>query len=98
MRVGEQRAVVWKRLYLRPFFASFSQVGIWTGPPNALDWPKPMSSIRTITTFGAPLGGVTLNAGGALALRASISVIGSRLGSGIGSTVRSSCPDGDLLA
>ena len=31
-----------------------SSVGMWIGPPKALDWPKPMSSISTMTTFGAP--------------------------------------------
>src|SRR5207253_6336735 len=72
IRVGEQRAVVWKRLYFSPWAASFSHVGMFTGPPNALDWPKPMSSSRTMTTFGAPLGALTSNRGGALALRASI--------------------------
>ena len=30
-----------------------------TGPPNALDAPKPQSSIITISTFGAPSGGRT---------------------------------------
>src|SRR5439155_16486644 len=40
MRVGEQRAVVWKRLYFSPPAASFSQVGMRTGPPKALDCPK----------------------------------------------------------
>src|ERR1700740_3195329 len=71
-----------------------SSVGMWMGPPNELDCPKPMSSSSTITTFGAPFGAVTLKSGGALALRASSSVITGGCGSGIGSTVRSkvSCP------
>ena len=90
MRVGLHSAVVWKRLYFSPLAASFSSVGILIGPPNALLWPKPMSSISTITTLGAPCGAFTSKRGGALALRASSSVIGVTFGSGIGSTVRSS--------
>ena len=35
-RVGEHRAVVWKRLYFRPPAASLSAVGVWQGPPKAL--------------------------------------------------------------
>ena len=56
-RVGEQSAVVWKRLYFRPPAASFSAVGVWQGPPKALDEPKPASSMSTISTLGAPSGG-----------------------------------------
>ena len=56
-RVGEQRAVVWKRLYLRPTAASFSAFGVWQGPPKALEEPNPASSMRTIRTLGASLGG-----------------------------------------
>jgi hypothetical protein len=56
-RVGEQSAVVWKRLYLSPFAASFSNAGVWRGPPNADDDPKPASSSRISSTFGAPAGG-----------------------------------------
>ena len=63
---------------------------MWIGPPKALDWPKPMSSISTISTFGRPVGAFTSNRGGAFALRASSVVIGVSFGSGIGSTVRSS--------
>ena len=29
-------------------------VGVWHGPPKALDEPNPASSIRTISTLGAP--------------------------------------------
>ncbi len=76
MRVGLQSAVVWKRLYLRPPAASFSTVGMLIGPPKALLWPKPMSSISTITTLGAPCGAFTSKRAGAFALRASSSVIG----------------------
>ena len=56
-RVGEQSAVVWKRLNLSPAPARRSAVGVWQGPPKALELPKPASSIRTIRTFGAPAGG-----------------------------------------
>src|SRR4051794_35638265 len=56
-RVGAHSAVVWKRLYLKPLAASRSAVGVWHGPPNALEAPKPTSSSRTIRTFGAPAGG-----------------------------------------
>src|SRR5512135_3034242 len=56
-RVGELRAVVWKRLYLMPFAASFSAFGVWQGPPKALAEPNPASSMRMIKTLGAPLGG-----------------------------------------
>src|SRR5262245_25826327 len=59
------------------------------GPPNALDWPKPMSSISTMSTLGAPAGAFTWNLGGGVALRASTSVIVGLTGSGIGSAVRS---------
>lgn len=39
-------------------------------------WPKPMSSISTITAVGAPAGALTSKRDGALALHASSSVIG----------------------
>jgi len=58
------------------------------GPPNVLGPPKPMSSISTITTFGAPCGAFTSKRGGAFASRASKVVIGASFGSGIGRTVR----------
>ena len=41
---------------------------MWIGPPNALEWPKPMSSISTMTTFGAPSGAFTSKRGGACRL------------------------------
>src|ERR1700733_3505485 len=63
-RVGEQRAVVWKRLYFRPFAASFSAFGVWHGPPNALAEPNPASSSRMSRTLGAPLGGRSCSIGG----------------------------------
>jgi hypothetical protein len=56
-RVGEQSAVVWKRLYLSPFPPRRSAVGVAHGPPNALEAPKPTSSSRITSTFGAPSGG-----------------------------------------
>ena len=65
-RVGEQSAVVWKRLYLRPFAARRSKVGVWHGPPKALDEPKPASSSSTIRMFGAPSGGRSGSIGGKL--------------------------------
>ena len=61
--------------------ASRSRVGVCSGPPNVLGPPKPMSSISTITTLGAPLGAVTSNLGGALALRASNSLYVGGFGS-----------------
>ena len=88
-RVGEHRAVVWKLLYRSPFWASRSIVGMGIGPPKVLGTPKPMSSISTMTTFGAPAGAFTSKRGGGVTLRASISVTAGRAGSWIGSTVRS---------
>ena len=67
-RVGEQSAVVWKRLYLRPLAASFSNVGVLHGPPKALEAPKPTSSSSTIRTLGAPAGGRSGSMGGNVAL------------------------------
>src|SRR4030095_8439057 len=63
-RVGEQSAVVWKRLYRRPAAASFSALGVAQGPPKALDEPNPASSMRMIRTLGAPLGGRNCSIGG----------------------------------
>ena len=63
-RVGEQSAVVWKRVYFRPLAASRSAVGVAIGPPKALEAPKPQSSIRTTSTFGAPSGGRSGSIGG----------------------------------
>ena len=56
--------MVWKRLYFSPPAASRSAVGVWHGPPNALDAPKPTSSIRTTSTLGAPSGGRSCSIGG----------------------------------
>src|SRR3954469_7756494 len=63
-RVGEQSAVVWKRLYFRPPAARRSAVGVEHGPPNALEAAKPTSSSSTIRTFGAPAGGRSGSIGG----------------------------------
>ena len=63
-RVGAHSAVVWKRLYFRPFPASRSAVGIAHGPPNALDAAKPTSSSKTMSTLGAPAGGSSGSIGG----------------------------------
>ena len=63
-RVGAHSAVVWKRLYFRPFPASRSAVGVAHGPPNALDAAKPTSSSRMTSTFGAPAGGRSGSIGG----------------------------------
>ena len=38
-RVGEQSAVVWKRVYFRPPAANRSRFGVEHGPPKALDAP-----------------------------------------------------------
>ena len=62
--MGEHRAVVWNRLNFKPFVARRSTFGVLHGPPNALDAPKPQSSIITINTFGAPAGGRTGSMGG----------------------------------
>src|SRR5712691_4735863 len=59
------------------------------GPPKALDWPKPMSSISTIRTLGALAGALTSKRGGGVAFRTSNTVLCGYWGSGIGSTVRS---------
>src|SRR5262245_37902506 len=58
-RVGEQRAVVWKWLYLSPRLATRSKFGVGIGPPKVLVAPKPVSSVMMSRTFGAPLGAVT---------------------------------------
>ena len=39
-----------------PFAASASSVGVGIGPPNALEAPKPTSSVRMSSTLGAPSG------------------------------------------
>ena len=80
---------MWNWLYRRPLSARRSTVGILIGPPKALDWPNPMSSMRTISTFGAPAGALTSNRGGGVAFRTSSTVLWGFWGSGIGNAVRS---------
>ena len=63
-RVGAHRAVVWNRLKRSPPAASRSAVGVLHGPPNAPEAPKPTSSSRMTTTFGAPAGGRNGSMGG----------------------------------
>ncbi len=63
-RVGAHRAVVWNRLNFRPPAARRSAVGVWQGPPKALDAPNPTSSRRTTSTLGAPAGGTSGSIGG----------------------------------
>src|SRR5438477_8038034 len=89
-RVGEQSAVVWKRVYFSPCPASRSAVGVRHGPPNALEAPKPTSSSRITRTFGAPVGGRNGLIGGNFVLGslASYVVRPTGLRSGIGSTSR----------
>src|SRR3954470_4429512 len=89
-RVGAQRAVVWKRLYFRPFPARRSAVGVAQGPPNALEAAKPTSSSRTTSTFGAPAGGRSGSIGGNVASGSLASRGGSPAygRSGIGRTSR----------
>src|SRR5581483_4234858 len=59
-RVGEQRAVVWKRVYRKPIFARRSRFGVGTCPPNVPHCPNPASSIRMIRTLGAPAGALVM--------------------------------------
>src|SRR5882724_10669773 len=89
-RVGEQSAVVWKRVYFNPCPASRSAFGVWHGPPNALEAPKPTSSSRMTSTFGASIGGRSGVIGGNFVLGslASYVVRPTGLRSGIGSTSR----------
>src|SRR5215470_4013022 len=58
-RVGEQSAVVWKRVYFSPFLASLSRFGVGICPPKVPHCPKPQSSIRMTRTLGAPAGALT---------------------------------------
>ncbi len=91
-RVGEHSAVVWNRLYRRPPAASRSAVGVWHGPPKALDAPNPQSSSRITSTFGAPLGGRSGVIGGN-EVSGSLASYGVSMGrgtSGIGKLVRAS--------
>ena len=76
VRVGEQSAVVWNWLKRIPSLASRSAVGMRIGPPKALGMPKPMSSMRMMSTLGAPSDAFSSKRGGGVALRASSSVMG----------------------
>src|SRR3954467_10427460 len=89
-RVGAHNAVVWKRLYFRPFPASRSAVGVAHGPPNALDAAKPTSSSNTTSTLGAPAGGRSGSIAGndASGSLASYGSVPSNGVSGTGSTSR----------
>ena len=91
--MGEQSAVVWKRLKRRPLSASLLNVGVSIAPPKGVVAPNPISSISTITTFGAPAGASTWNGSGFVAFRASISVICGWSGGLIGRTDRSISAD-----
>ena len=92
-RVGEQSAVVWKRLYLRPLAASRSAFGVAIGPPKALEAAKPTSSSRITSTFGAPSGGRSGSIGGndVAGSFASYVVTPTGVMSGTGRTSRRSC-------
>jgi hypothetical protein len=84
-RVGEHRAVVWKRLYFKPRLASRSKVGVGIGPPKVLEAPKSTSSVMMSKTLGAPLGASTsLGKSGldAVALRSISPLTGVRAGAG----------------
>jgi len=63
-RVGEQSAVVWKRVYFNPPAANRSAVGVLMGPPKALEPANPTSSSRMIRILGAPWGGRSGSMGG----------------------------------
>lgn len=58
-------------------------------PPKVLVALNPISSINTTTILGAPSGAFTSKSSGVLTLRASNSVMASRLGGCIGRIVRS---------
>ena len=90
--MGEQSAVVWKRLYLSPFAARRSAVGVAHGPPKALDAAKPASSMRMRRTFGAPSGGRSGSIGGKDVAGSFASYVVNPIGvtSGIGRTSRCS--------
>ena len=44
---------------MSPRLATRSKFGVGIGPPKVLAAPKPVSSVMTSRTFGAPLGAVT---------------------------------------
>src|SRR6476619_5929855 len=98
-RVGAHSAVVWKRLYFRPFPASRSAVGVAHGPPHALDAAKPTSSSKMTSTLGAPAGGRSGSIAGddASASLASNGSVPSNGVSGIGRTSRWASSDALLI-
>ena len=49
--------MTWKRLYVTPISCTRVRFGVSIEPPNVSGPPKPASSIRQISTFGAPSGG-----------------------------------------
>ena len=63
-RVGEHSAVVWKRFSFNPAADNRSAVGVLHGPPKPDEAPNPTSSMRTISTLGAPGGGRSIVIGG----------------------------------
>ncbi len=99
-RVGEQSAVVWKRVYFSPLEASRSAFGVAITPPNALDAPKPTSSMSTTRTFGAPSGGRSCVIGGNDVSGSFASYVVSPTGvvSGMGKTSRLTCGLSDNVA
>ena len=63
-RVGEHRAVTWKRLYRRPPATRRSMAGVAMSEPKQPSWAKPTSS-STITSTLGPVGeGGTGHSGG----------------------------------
>src|SRR5271157_6053377 len=90
-RVGEQRAVTWKRLYVRPSCWTRVRLGVLIGPPNVSGWPNPASSIRTISTLGASSGAFGPGTIDQSATDWSMvrPIVPPKLRSGIGRTVRS---------
>ena len=65
--------------------------GVETGPPKVDGLPKPASSIRTSSTFGAPSGGdgVMLIVQSGTEASSVRPIVPPKFGSGIGSPVRS---------
>src|SRR3954452_19776978 len=55
-RVGEQSAVVWKFVYVRPRSAMRLMFGVSISPPNVSIADKPTSSRTMYRTLGAPSG------------------------------------------
>src|SRR5262245_7630431 len=62
-RVGEQSAVVCHWLYIKPLSASFCNVGMLILPPNGDHAANPVSSYKTISTFGAACGALASSYG-----------------------------------